>query len=363
MKKYIFLFSIIFFVAFNSCTKDEDLAIALDSPVQPELVLPSETIKLQRNDALDSLHFTGTNVDFGFPAATTYTLEMDLAGNDFENPVKVATSIGKNNFNIAVKDFNQILLGGGVPEYIDTEIKLRVRVTVHNNFPVIFSDVLSATVTTYGQPKLLVSTEPPSDTDQAILSPGGDGIYNGLVKLPAGSFVLTDQESGTIYGGEDGTLIEGGNPGIVPYLNSVKETWTGWYRVEANTNNMTYEVKQNFVGMIGSAMPNGNRPPTPPSGEGDNKMDYDHENDCWVLTVDMKAGWCKFRMNDDWGVGVNVGNQPGTPGGQNDLENLANASNSANITFPINENTPEGKYTIRLYLNANPIRCTFTPAP
>src|SRR5690606_20791593 len=104
----------------------------------------------------------------------------------------------------------------------------------------------------------------------------------------------------------------------------------------------------NFVGMIGSAMPNGNRPPTPPNGEGDNKMDYDHENDCWVLTVDMKAGWCKFRMNDDWGVGVNVGNQPGTPGGQNDLENLANASNSANITFPINENTPEGKYTIRL---------------
>ncbi|MFA5326472.1 MAG: SusE domain-containing protein [Prolixibacteraceae bacterium] len=363
MKKYIILYFIFILTSLSSCVKDETLATAYDNPVAPELTAPSPTIKLQRANSSDSLHFTGTNVDFGFPAADTYILEMDVQNNNFQSPVKVETTIGKNNFTIAVKDFNQILLGNGVPEYTDTAVKMRVKVTVHDNFPVVYSNIVDLTVSAFGPPKLIIITNPATDFKQNILSPGGDGIYSGLAKLQAGTFILTDQETNTVYGGENGVLIAGGSPEIIPYLNSVEATWTGWYRVEANTNNMTYEVKQNFVGIVGKALPNGNKPPTPPNGEGDNKMDYDSNNDCWEITVYMKAGWFKFRMNDDWGVGVNVGNQPGTPSGQNDLENLANASNSANITFPIDETTPEGTYTVRLYLNANPIRCTFTPAP
>jgi hypothetical protein len=54
-------------------------------------------------------------------------------------------------------------------------------------------------------------------------------------------------------------------------------------------------------------------------------------------------------MNDAWDQGINLGIGTGYS-----IDNLYNSSSSANI--PVTA----GNYTVRLYINTTPYKCTFT---
>ncbi|MGD9976651.1 MAG: hypothetical protein AB7S54_01825, partial [Bacteroidales bacterium] len=71
-------------------------------------------------------------------------------------------------------------------------------------------------------------------------------------------------------------------------------------------------------------------------------------------TLNLTVGSVKFRVNDDWNSGINLG-----IGDADHLEytinNLWNSGSSQNI--PI---ATAGNYTVKLYIGTSTYKCTFT---
>jgi hypothetical protein len=78
-------------------------------------------------------------------------------------------------------------------------------------------------------------------------------------------------------------------------------------------------------------------------------MAYDDKTGSWFISITLINGTCKFRMNDAWDQGINLGIGTGYS-----IDNLWNNGSSSNI--PVTA----GSYTVRLYINTTPFRCTFT---
>ena len=89
-------------------------------------------------------------------------------------------------------------------------------------------------------------------------------------------------------------------------------------------------------------------------GAPDTKMDYNPEGGYWSVTVDLTPGGIKFRMNDSWSDGINLGIGDADHPEYN-LNNLWNNGSSANI--PI---TSAGSYSIKLYIGTSTYKCTIT---
>ncbi|BDD05361.1 SusF/SusE family outer membrane protein [Aureibacter tunicatorum] len=67
---------------------------------------------------------------------------------------------------------------------------------------------------------------------------------------------------------------------------------TGTVFVNANFQDLTYELTRPSVGVIGDA--------TPGAWDADTDMAYDAASNTWKLTLDLSAGELKFRAFDDW---------------------------------------------------------------
>ena len=81
-KLYTLLTILGLIVLFTGCEKDGEQIVMLDNPIAPAFVtFPDMT--LVRDNATDTLIFTGTPVDPGFNASATYYIEACLNGNGF----------------------------------------------------------------------------------------------------------------------------------------------------------------------------------------------------------------------------------------------------------------------------------------
>ena len=78
---------------FNQCT-EQTLDPVVNPGAAPTITNPENggayTVTLDNLDDLMT-RFEWTAADFGFQAGIEYTLELDLAGNDFENPLNLGT--------------------------------------------------------------------------------------------------------------------------------------------------------------------------------------------------------------------------------------------------------------------------------
>jgi len=294
MKKlYLYVAFIGFFAGLLSCEDEVEKVYMDENPTAPTIQTMPE-LTLERDNGSDTLEFTGTPVDPGFQASARYILEAAAPGTDFEDPVQIYSGVQAESIKITVSDLNSILLKKFPADETSTiEIRLRSTLTVDagtgapgtgtNPFEY-SSEVKTVDASLYGLPRLDLIN---SGIEQKIESPLGDGNYSGLVKLDASQpFTLLDPDANVEYGGSGGTLVEGGD-GI-----AVDES--GWYKLSANTNNLTYNAEPFMIGVVGSATPNGWEAP-------DLKMDYNHETGNWVVTADLTDGEFKFRKNDDWG--------------------------------------------------------------
>jgi hypothetical protein len=134
-----------------SCEKDEDRAI-LKSPVTPNVMnaLTSQSYVLQRDNAADVFEqFSWTNVDYGFDAATTYVLQVDLAANGFSSPIDVVAVTNKFQQAVTVGDFNKLLLDNNVQPDAATDLQFRIAAIINGNVDTVFSNVVAANVTPY----------------------------------------------------------------------------------------------------------------------------------------------------------------------------------------------------------------------
>ena len=105
-------------------------------------------------------------------------------------------------------------------------------------------------------------------------------------------------------------------------------------------NALTFTLEEFKVGIIGSFT--GWSAPDP-------KLDYNPQGGYWFITIDITAGGVKFRKNDGWDNGLNLGTGNGLT-----LPNLWNNGSSSDIPLTT------GNYTIQLVIGASTYSCTFT---
>jgi starch-binding outer membrane protein SusE/F len=328
------------------CEKDGEIVTISASPVAPTLTTIPD-LALERTNGNDVLEFIGTPIDPGFQASATYYLEACAAGTAFADPVVIWSGVQNESMKITVSDLNGILLKK-FPADATTSLDFRVRAVLvvdagtgapgTGNTPFSYASALkNASVTLYGLPRLdLVG----SGMDQKIESALGDGNYTGYVKLEiANPFTLLDPDANIAYGGSAKVLQTNG-PAFIPEFDS-------WHKMTVNVNDMTYDLDQFAVGLIGSATPNGWSAP-------DSKMDYDAAGGFWHITLDLLVGYVKFRANDVWDAGINLGiGDDSHP--EYSLSNLWNNGSSKDI--PIDA---AGNYTIRLTIGTSTYSATIT---
>jgi hypothetical protein len=347
LKLYIMFIGLIGLLA--SCEKDEVRVIMSDNPIPPSITsMPDLT--LQRSNGNDTLVFTGTAVDPGFQASANYYLEACASGTDFADPIELVSSTKADQLKITVGDLNSMLIKK-FPTDQASSIDFRIRSVLvvdagtgapgTSTNPFAYnSDVKTADVTLYGLPRLDLID---SGMDQKIESALGDGNYTGFVKLSVDNpFTLKDPDTGTTYGADGSALAVDGSAIEIP-----ADPGSGWYNLSANVNDLTYELNPYMIGLIGDATPNGWSAP-------DQKMDYDPQSGLWSITLDLEVGSVKFRLNDGWSNGINLGiGDADHP--QYTLDNLWNDGSSQNI--PIDE---AGNYTITLSIGSSTYSATIT---
>ncbi|MFB6318073.1 SusE domain-containing protein [Saccharicrinis sp. FJH54] len=278
---------------FTSCEKDEDKVIMLSEPVAPVLTtLPNLT--LERSNATQTITFKGTAVDPGFVASATYRLEACPSGDNFVNKVTVFSGTQDSVMSIKVSALNGMfldILPADQVSSVDFRITSTLVVDAGTGAPgtsadpfEYISDIVTQSVTVFGLPRLDLLN---SGMDQIIQSANGDGVYTGIVKLDAAqAFTLYDPDGDVSYGGSSGALTANGA--------AITADPEGWVMLTVDLNNLTYEIAEHSMGIIGTAVP-------PYDWSEDINMDYDQENKYWYITLELKAGVLKFRLNNGWG--------------------------------------------------------------
>lgn len=332
---------------FTGCEEDGTKVVIMTSPIAPTIqTMPDLT--LSRANGTQVLEFVGTPVDPGFQASATYILEACAAGNNFADAVTIYSGIQDTSIKIVASDLNGMLLKkfpGDAASSVDFRIRSLLVVDAGTGAPgtstdpMVYSSAVKTTdVTLYGLPRLDLLD---SGLTQKIESALGDGNYLGYVKLETTKpFTLEDPDANIVYGANNDKDLVVNGPAILVTAN-------GWHKLTANTNDLTYVLKVFNVGIIGSATPNGWNSP-------DSKMEYNAQGDYWHITLPLVVGACKFRINDKWDDGINLGiGDASHP--EYTVSNLWNNGSSKDI--PVTE---AGNYTVKLYIKTSTYSCTFT---
>ena len=165
---------------------------------------------------------------------------------------------------------------------------------------------------------------------------GDDGVhFTGFMYLNQNGFKFTTAPdwSGTGYGENFSTAPDAGN--------IVMTEPAGYYKVDVDLSAKTYTLTPiTTIGIIGAAVP-------VTGWDSDQDLTYNVEERCWeIKDIELNAGECKFRANDDWAM------QWGYDG-----EKFVYSNNAPAVQF-----IPEaGTYDIKLYAWANGyVKCEFT---
>lgn len=303
-RKLFFPFILTGLVLLASCEKDETKVIMSENPTAPSITGPSSgaSIVLTNADSANNISFTWSATDVGFSGVITYTLQMDKAGNEFNDALILASGT-TTSADINVYSLDSKLLSNGYPEDVAASFELRVRAIIAgiNSSPfadTLFSETVTISITPYliviNYPKLYVPGSyqgwDPSSTETTIASVKSNDIYEGYLYFPdAGTqFKFTTGPNWDVnYGdnGADGTLDQNGD--------NIVATDAGYYKINVDMNSMTYSILKTVWGIIGSSV-------SPYDWSADQKMTYDVDNKVWTITADLKAGEFKFRANDGW---------------------------------------------------------------
>ncbi len=117
----------------------------------------------------------------------------------------------------------------------------------------------------------------------------GNGNFEGYLNFPAAGefrFILDRFWGGVNYGGTNGALQENGN--------NLNLNAPGYYKINVNLNNFTYNTLATTWSIIGSATSGG--------WSGDSPMNYNPTTKKWSITTNLITGRIKFRANNQWDI-------------------------------------------------------------
>ena len=249
MKIYIYksIFVLTFFATLFTACEDIDI-VQLDPNANTVVSLSTDNIVLTEDNAeSNAVTVSWTLSDFGFDAAPSYTIMIDVTGGDFSEAQLISAG---SNYSY---DF-----------------------TVATNLGV----VGSATPGGWGNPDI---------PDLPFYTTAMADIYVAYVTLGNGEIKFRKDNLWTEnYGdsGADGTLEASGDNIAVS---------EGSYKITVNMANLTYTIEPFTWGLVGSATTNGWDGP-------DMMLTYNPFADDWRTVVTLIDGEAKFRFNNDWGL-------------------------------------------------------------
>ncbi len=283
--------------------------------------------------------FTWSAADFGFPAGTSYSVEMDLAGSSFAAPQNIVPAVNATEALVKNGVVNNFLISRGIAGGVEQAVEVRIKAVVGREADgnVLYSSPITLNVTPFEAereyPSLYVpgahqGWDPETAPQIYDTSEEPNGIYDGYVYFvdAMNEFKFTDApnwDNGN-FGDDnaDGNIDDGGG--------NIVANEAGMYRLGVNINDKTYTTQLTNWGVIGSATPTG--------WDSDTDMVYDAASGTLKVTLELTGGadqFIKFRANDDWGTNL----------GDTDADGKMEY-NGADIAIE-----ESGNYTIELILN------------
>ncbi len=307
---------IIFFIAvsiiFTACDNRE--LETLDANANTTLSLSQSSLVLaQFDDGQEVLTATWTAPNFGFNAAASYKLLIDVAGGDFSNPKTIA--IGNALTKTFLKeDLNSKLNSLDITPNVATDFDFKVLTTL-SDYSSILSEAKTISITTY--PAILdlsttwgvvgsATSGGWNGPDLPFFQTNVNNVYAAYVNLTDGEIKFRENNAWDLnYGddGADGTLEQNGANIAVT---------AGSYKIVLDLADLTYTITPFSWGIVGSATPNGWNGPDVP-------LIYDEYSDTFRAIVNLTDGDIKFRQNNAWDVNYGDTGADGTleSGGDN----------------------------------------------
>ena len=301
----------ILFIANMSCENDDQTII--NPSGGPELLTPLTGSSYVLNPATASAEVTTlvwNHADYGVQTEINYEVEFSLADTEFA----VITSGGLTNnrfITFTHESLNAIALSAGLTPYTAGDLDLRIKSSLGTNEDVIaYSNVVTITVTPYTTdlPKLAVpgNHQGWSDANNFESAPRiaasgfGETDYEGYMWLD-GEFKFLAPNGATFAWGNTDYGDNGDFSGIlVETGESNCSAIAGFYRVRANTTDLTYTTTAVSWGIIGSATPTG--------WDSDTDLTYNPTTKkLEIASIALVPGAFKFRGNNAWSNGFDLG--------------------------------------------------------
>lgn len=152
--KYILFLSLAVSL-FASCEKDDEKVVYHpENAVSGEMDALGTSYELTAANAAKLMEtFKWSKSDFGYSAGITYTVQMDLAGENFENAVDVFSVMGSDSSDVTVEVVNRAMLAlQKVYEYPDNSkqtVEFRLKSTITEAAEPLYSDVITSDITFY----------------------------------------------------------------------------------------------------------------------------------------------------------------------------------------------------------------------
>ncbi|MGR7813125.1 SusE domain-containing protein [Lacinutrix undariae] len=318
-------------LVFTAC--DDVELVQIDPNANVTVMLSETTVTLTEDTATDNtVVVSWDEPDFGFNAAPTYNILIDVEGGDFANAqiIPVATATEKT---FTVSELNNKLLTLGLTPNTEDNVNIKIEVTLSDSQK-IYSNTAILAVTPYSSLLDLTSswglvgsatpgawgTE--NIPDLPLYTTGSAGVLVAYVTLRDGEIKFRENNEWINDYGDtdaDGSLDAGGTN--IPVT-------AGTYKITMNLNDFTWSMEDYTWGLVGDATTNAWDGP-------DMMLAYNPYQDNWKAVVTLGDGEFKFRFNNDWGLNYGDDGVDGT------LDN-----NGTNITVTA------GHYLVTLDLNA-----------
>src|SRR4051812_37586861 len=289
-------------VVLSACKKDQDQAITNGGTANTLSASTNELTLTREQEADTVITFNWTATNFGYNAAVTYTLQLDVQGNNFANAKEVAMPANALSKSYTGLDFNAILLSMSLTPGADTTIETRIKSEISSTVAPVYSDVQTLGVNPYALvsyiyvPGAYQGWEP--KTADSLKSATSNNIYTGVINFTPGNldFKITPEKDWDVaYGSSGDSTISatGGN---------ISAPAAGSYQLTVNLNTNTIKFTPTVWSIIGDATPGG--------WGTDTDMKFNNGTQTWSITVPLTANNLKFRLNHDWGT--NFGGSGGT---------------------------------------------------
>jgi hypothetical protein len=313
----------------TACSKD----INSDHPVdnlsrQANVILQlnascSKAVLLAANEKNMAVNFNWPAFQPGNGIAENYTVEVDIAGNGFTEPIDIASTNNKT-ISFSVAALNAQLRKISIPGNL-TRFEFRVRLNRPNAAPQ-YSQGIALEASTYDVYNEYAASStfrlPGNYQDWQVdiapkaVSVKGDGEYEGFINMsvPKPMFVMVKGVTTFEYSNMYFDLGEGKfGPG--KYIFLLPDN--GVYKVSLSTQTYKWSTTRiDQFSVHGTA-----------TAQSDLDMDYDANSQTWSAVVNLGAGGFSFRANhsDKIRLGSNSGTTAGSLQSNGDVINVKTA--------------------------------------